>query len=185
MSNDDWLVGADRHALASKRIHAAATELIARNGWDGFDIDALAAKVHCSRATIYRHVGGKTEIREGVLAAAAARITDSVRAGMSGLDGSERIVTAIQVALERVRSDPVGELVIKSLRKPHVSTWLIESPMLAEFASELTGFSREDTHAAQWIVRVFLSLLASPVKDSTAEHELLARFVSPAFDVHN
>ena len=48
-------------------------------GLDAFDVDSLAARVHCSRATIYRHVGGKAEIRDAVLVRAAARIVATVR----------------------------------------------------------------------------------------------------------
>ena len=59
MARSDWLVGGDRRTAAAERIYAAATDLIARDGMDAFDIDTLAARVHCSRATIYRYAGGK------------------------------------------------------------------------------------------------------------------------------
>jgi AcrR family transcriptional regulator len=59
VSRSDWLVGGDRQAVAAGRISAAATDLIAHDGFEAFDIDALAARVHCSRATIYRYAGGK------------------------------------------------------------------------------------------------------------------------------
>ena len=36
----DWLIGRDRHAEAAERIYAAAAELMSRNGYDGFTIDA-------------------------------------------------------------------------------------------------------------------------------------------------
>jgi AcrR family transcriptional regulator len=107
-SRDDWLVGGDRRTVASDRIYAAAADLIARDGIDAFDIDKLAKRVHCSRATVYRYVGGKAEIRDVVLARAALRIVESVRESVEGLTGSERVVTAITVALERIRSDPLG-----------------------------------------------------------------------------
>ena len=51
----DWLVGGDRRTAASERIYAAATDVIARGGLEALDVDSLAARVHCSRATIYRH----------------------------------------------------------------------------------------------------------------------------------
>ena len=76
---NDWLVGGDRRTAAADRIYAAATDLIARDGFEAFDIDALAARVHCSRATIYRHAGGKAEIRDAVLVRAAAQIVETVR----------------------------------------------------------------------------------------------------------
>lgn len=66
---------------------------IARDGAEAFDIDTLARRVHCSRATDYRYVGGKLEIRDAVLARAAHRIVDSVRdvvADLTGWNGSPR-----------------------------------------------------------------------------------------------
>ena len=66
MSRDDWLFDGGRRATASERIYAMATELIVRDGFDALSVDALAARTHCSRATIYRYVGGKKDIRDAV-----------------------------------------------------------------------------------------------------------------------
>ncbi len=95
MARSDWLVGGDRGTAAAERIYDAATDLMAHHGLEALDVDTLASRVHCSRATIYRHVGGKAEIREAVLIRAAARIIATVRAAVDHLTGSERIVTAI------------------------------------------------------------------------------------------
>ncbi|MEW5808760.1 MAG: helix-turn-helix domain-containing protein [Actinomycetota bacterium] len=181
MSSDDWLVG-DRHSVARRRILDAAAVLIGRYGWDGLDLDALATEAHCSRATIYRHVGGKTAIRNGVLAAAADRVTAAVRRRVVGMTGSERAVEAVLVALQEVRTDVVGGVMIKALARPSVSTWLIGSPLLAEHASTLTGSCRNDAEAAQWTVRVFLSLLVAPGGDAASERALVQRFLKPAFE---
>jgi AcrR family transcriptional regulator len=177
----DWLVGGDRRTAAAERIYAAATDLIARDGMDAFDIDALAARVHCSRATIYRCAGGKREIRDAVMVRAASRIVESVRRAVDGLTGAERIVTAISVALSEIRSDPLGQLVFSAIRGAEERTWITESPVVAEFATELNGLTDDDTAAAQWIVRVVLSLLYWPIGDDEAERQMLARFISPAF----
>jgi AcrR family transcriptional regulator len=180
-SRDDWLVGGDRRTVAADRIYAAAADLIVRDGIDAFDIDALAKRVHCSRATVYRYVGGKAEIRDAVLARAALRIVDSVRETVEDLAGPERVVTAITVALERIRSDPLGQLLISSIRGAQRTAWLTESPTLADFATDLTGLTDRDSEAAQWVIRVVLSLLFWPTGDSRAERHLLQRFVAPAF----
>src|SRR3954469_488640 len=95
MTTDDWLVGRDRHSEAAERIYAAAAELMSRQGYDAFSIDTLAATVHCSPATIYRHAGGKAAIRDAVLGRQAERILDSVREAIAGLTGPERIVTGV------------------------------------------------------------------------------------------
>ena len=99
MPRDDWLVGGDRREIAAERIYDAATDLMTREGPGALDIDTLASQVHCSRATIYRYVGGKAEIRDTVLARAGARIIESVRQAVQKLSGPERVITAITVAL--------------------------------------------------------------------------------------
>src|SRR5215471_10919491 len=65
-----------------------------RDGLEAFDMDVLAARVHCSRATIYRYAGGKAQIRDAVLLRLAARIVESVRRAVKDLSGAERVVKA-------------------------------------------------------------------------------------------
>jgi AcrR family transcriptional regulator len=182
MPRDDWLVGGDRRAIAAERIYDAATDLITREGPDAFDIDTLAARVHCSRATVYRYVGGKAEIRDAVVARSASRIVDTVRDAVADLHGAERVVAAITVALKLIRSDPMGQLMFSSIRANDVK-WLTGSPLLADFAAELTGLTDRDPQAALWVVRVVMSLLYWPVGDDDTEREMVERFVTPAFAV--
>lgn len=181
MSRDDWLVGGDRRTVAAERIYAAATDLIAHDGLDALDIDRLASRVHCSRATIYRYAGGKAEIRDAVLARSAAGIIDTVRSAVEGLSGPERVVTAITLALNRIRSDPVSRLMIGSVQGIDAMSGLTASPLLAGFARDLSGLADSDRQAAHWIVRVVLSLVYWPAQDERAERQLVQRFVAPAF----
>ena len=120
MVRDDWVVGGDRRAAAADRIYAAATDLVIRQGRDAFDIDTLAAQVHCSRATIYRYAGGKAQIRDAVLMRLSAGIIDTVRRAVEGLSGPERVVTAITVALEQIRSNPIRRLMLTSSNSPEL-----------------------------------------------------------------
>ncbi len=175
MGSDDWLVG-DRRAEAAERIYAAARELIVREGLEAFDIGALQQKVHCSRATIYRHVGGKHQIREAVLMREAERIIESVRGAVDGLSGDERTLTAVVVALERIRADPLGRTLLNSMRRGEL-TWIGRSPIPPALAADLTGIADDDSHAAQWIVRVVLSLLFWPIEDPATERAMLERFL--------
>jgi hypothetical protein len=55
------------------------------------------------------------------------------------------------------------------------------SPVLAELAADLAGITDDDPPAAQWIVRIVLSLVYWPIGDRKVEHEMLLRFVSPVF----
>jgi AcrR family transcriptional regulator len=182
MPRDDWLVGGDRRGIAAERIYDAATELITQHGPDAFDIDTLAARVHCSRATIYRYAGGKARIRDAVVARSAARIVENVREAVRNLGGPERVVTAITVALRLIRADPLSQPMFSAVRANDV-VWLTGSPLLAGFATELTGLTDRDPQAALWVVRVVMSLLYWPVGDDAAELEVVRRFVAPAFAV--
>jgi AcrR family transcriptional regulator len=180
MSRDDWLFDDGRRATATERIYTAATELIQRDGMDAFSVDALAAATHCSRATIYRYVGGKRDIREAVLARAATRIVETVRASVDGRTGADRVLTAIEVAVAEIRIDPAGQMFVDSARDGGWN-WLTSSQAVTNFAAELTGLAADDPHAARWIVRLVLSLLLLPDTDARAEHRMLQRFVAPAF----
>jgi len=178
---DDWLLGGERRTAAADRIYAAATDLVLRDGLEALEMDALAARVHCSRATIYRYAGGKAQIRDAVLLRLAARIVDSVRRAVKDLSGTERVVKAITVALEHIRSDPMRQMMM-GLSAGRDLTELPSSPVLVRLAADLTGITDDDPQAAQWIVRVVMSLAVWPIGDSEAEHQIVERFIAPAFN---
>jgi hypothetical protein len=119
-------------------------------------------------------------MRAAVLARAATRIGDTVRASVEGRTGADRVLTAIEVAVAEIRADPAGQVFLDSARNGGWN-WLTASQAVADFASELTGLAGDDPPAAHWIVRLVLSLLLLPGTDSRAEHQMLQRFVAPAF----
>lgn len=180
MATNDWLVGRNRHDEAARRIYAAAARLMSRHGYDAFNIDALAAAVHCSPATIYRHTGGKAAIRDTVLGLQAERILDSVREAIAGLAGPERIVTATMLALQRLRADPLAKI-MRSMAPGSGEEWFTDSPIVSRFAAEMVGSSTPDPLAAQWLIRTFLALWYWPLKDADAEEEMVRRFLGPAY----
>jgi AcrR family transcriptional regulator len=181
MVRDDWVVGGDRRAAAADRIYAVATDLVVRDGLDAFDIDTLAAHVHCSRATIYRYAGGKAQIRDAVVMRLSAGIIDTVRRAVDGLSGPERVITAITVALEQMRYDPIRRLVLSASGSPELGG-LHSSPVLSHIAADLAGITDDDPQAAQWIVRVVVSLAYWPLGNSRVEQQVLQRFVAPGFN---
>ena len=136
----DWLLGRDRHDEAAERIYAAAADLLSRHGYERFSIDAVAAAVHCSPATVYRHTGGKAAIREVVLTRHAERILDSVRAAITDLTGPARVVTATVVALRRMRADPLAKI-MRSMVTPTGDEWITDSPVVSAFAALWVGFA--------------------------------------------
>jgi len=179
MVRTDWVVGGDRRAAAAERIYAAATDLIVRDGLDAFAIDTLAARVHCSRATIYRYAGGKNEIRDAVLMRLATGIIDTVRQAVDGLSGAERVVVAITVALESIQDNPLRRVLFGSMNSLKLAE-LQDNPMLSRIAAELTGTT--DQQSARWIVHVVLSLAHWPIGDIATTRQVVRRFVGPAFD---
>lgn len=180
MPRTDWLVGRDRHTEAAERIYAAAADLIADVGYDAFTIEALAARVHCSPATIYRHAGGKATIRDAVVARLGTKIVDSVRGAIEDLTGPDRVVAATIVALQRVQAQPMTQL-FQSMNMNSGSDWLANSPAVQAFAAEMLGPDNPDPLAVQWLIRVFLALWCWPLKDPEAQMALLRRFFAASF----
>jgi AcrR family transcriptional regulator len=179
MASGDWLVGRDRHSEAADRIYAAAADLISRHGYEAFTIEALAARVHCSPATVYRHAGGKAAIRDAVVAIQAARILDSTRAAIKDLSGPDRVVTATLVALQRLQSDPLANL-MRSIHTIPINEWITSSPIVTSLAAEMLGRD-DDPLAAQWLIRVFLALWCWPVKDHAVQRTMVQRFLGPPY----
>jgi AcrR family transcriptional regulator len=184
MPRHDWLVGRDRQSEAAERIYAAAVDLIARRGYDAFTIEALAAQVHCSPATIYRHAGGKEAIRDAVVAIQAERVVDTARHAIKDLSGSDRVVTATILALQGLQSDPLAHL-MRSMHETPISDWITNSPAVNGFAAEMLGLENDDPLAAQWLIRVFLALWCWPLKDPTDQQNMLQRFLGPPYSSDN
>lgn len=176
----DWLAGGHRRDLAVERIHAAAADLIARKGLAGLNIDYVAAEAGCSRATVYRYVGGKSALRDAVLAEATARLAETIQRSVDAHTGPERIIHAILAALAAVRADPVATAFLATTSPAEVDVYLAGNPRLADTATTLAGIG-DDPSAGQWIVRVVLSLLFWPATDPAAERALVERYVLPAF----
>ena len=179
MVRTDWVTGQDRQSAAAERIYSAAVDMVSRRGFDGLTIEALAAAVHCSPATIYRYVGGKAAILEAVTERLSMRVVDSIREAIKDLEGSERIATAMVVALGHIRAEPLGELMVESFPPGHGAIWLKNSPYLRQLTKEIIG--SEDPVAAQWLLRVTLALWFWPVHDVETELDLVRRFIGPSF----
>ena len=170
MAQQDWLVGADRRTEAVERILSAASDLVSRNGFQAFTIDALSTRLNCSPATIYRHAGGKAAILERLISHFSERIIRSIHQAIAGMEGTERIMTAILVGLDCMRAEPLGQLIMGDIRPGHDSGAVTASPLVAKIAEEMIG--RNDPLAAQWLIRVTFSLWYWPVKDKETEYEL-------------
>ena len=178
VAQKDWVLGAARSAQARDRIMSAASELVSRKGFEAFTIDALAAQLNCSPATIYRHTGGKAAILERLITSFSQRIIGSIRQAIAGMEGTERVATAIVAGLNFMRAEPLGKLIMGDLRPDHDTGTVTASPFVVKMAEEMIG--RPDPLAAQWLIRVTFALWYWPVKDKRTEHELVKRFAAPS-----
>ena len=178
MTRRDWAFGTDRNATARERILSAASELFSRNGFEAFIVDALAAKLHCSPATVYRHAGGKAAIIEALISLFSERIARSVNEAIAELSGTERVVGAILIGLEHMRAEPLGQLIMGDIRPGHDGGAVSASPLVAKIAEGMIGHS--DPLAAQWLFRITFSLWYWPLKDKETESELVTRFAAPS-----
>jgi AcrR family transcriptional regulator len=177
----DWLAGGDRRELAVERIYDAAAEAIAARGLNRLSIDEIARRTGCSRATVYRHAGGKKALRDAVLARAIGRIADSVREAVAPLSGEERMASAILLSLNAVRNDRVSAALLRSIPAgDSINNSVIGSPRLAEAAADLTGLPPSERLAAEWVVRVVLALLFWPVSSHEGEETIVRELVIPA-----
>lgn len=181
MAQADWLTGGDRRALAVERIYSVTADLVSRAGFDAVSIDDVAERAGCSRATVYRYVGGKSGLRTGVLARSSARIAEAIQREIGELQGSERVVAAITESIRAVRADAVASKFLAEAAPDEIRRFLAGSPQLAQTATVLTGLDTAQPLAAQWTVRVVLSLLIWPADSPATERQLIEQFVAPAF----
>ncbi|APE35038.1 TetR family transcriptional regulator [Nocardia mangyaensis] len=174
----DWLAGGDRRALAIDRIERAALALFLDRGIDSVKTEDIAAAAGCSRATLYRYVGGKPRIVRAVMVRAAGNVVARVEAAIDPVPPSRRPVEAILAAVAALRADPVLRQWLIRHRSADTDDFLANAPELGRIATTLTSIAPDDA-AASWIVRVVLSLLTWPLPDATAERRLVERFVGP------
>jgi AcrR family transcriptional regulator len=178
MTRKEWALGTDRNAAAREHILLAASNLVSRNGFEAFTVDALAAKLHCSPATVYRHAGGKAAIFEALISRFSERIARSVNEAIADLSGTDRVAGAILVGLEHMRAEPLGQLIMGDIRPGRDGGAVSGSPLVAKIAEGMIGHS--DPLAAQWLFRITFSLWYWPLKDKQTEHELVKRFAAPS-----
>jgi hypothetical protein len=114
----------------------------------------------------------------------SARIVAAVRRTIKDLRGPDRVVTAVVVALQHIRSEPLGHLITGSARHAHDAEWLTASPVVSALAEEMIGGHDPDPAAAHWLIRIVLALWYWPVKNPTPKLRLLERFLRPSFVEH-
>ncbi|TEA04044.1 Bacterial regulatory protein, tetR family [Mycobacteroides salmoniphilum] len=173
----DWLHQGDRHGAAANRIVSVAATQIARHGLDRLNLDVVAREAGCSRATVYRHIGGKTAIVDAVLARNITSVTADIQRAVESADARRRAVTAITASLAAIRNDPVVNAMVATMSPASLGSYLTPSSEIPRSASTFTGLA--DETAAQWISRVVMAFLFWPATDPALESEMIERFVYP------
>lgn len=173
----DWLHPGDRHAAAADRIVSVAATQIARHGLDRLNLDAVAREAGCSRATLYRHIGGKTAIVDAVLARNISNVTTEIQRAVESAEAQRRAVTAITASLTAIRNDPIVSAMVATMSPASLGAYLSPTSEIPRSASTFTGLA--DETAAQWISRVVMAFLFWPPTDPALETEMIERFVYP------
>ncbi len=179
----DWMTGEGRRKLVVERIYDSACELIAENGFDRLDVDAIAHRTGCSRATVYRHVGGKHAIRGALLARTATQIATAVQEQVSKFSGEERIVRTILCTLSAVRTNAVSATALAgALTHPSANSSVLPSRELVAATVKLAGLDPDHPLAGRWMVRVVLALLFWPMPNKDIEEQTVRSLVAPMLE---
>ncbi|WP_439032369.1 TetR/AcrR family transcriptional regulator [Gordonia terrae] len=176
----DWLVGGDRADAARDRLVAHAAALIGRRGLDAFDLDELGRRAHCSRATIYRHAGGRAALIEAVFATTSAPVLDEIRSSTTGLVGEERARKVIVETLRALRQDRVIRQFLAPRSLMDATPTVLASPTVLAVAADLTGIDAGDTASARLVIRSVLGLLLWP-GEPAEEADLVNAVVAGVF----
>jgi AcrR family transcriptional regulator len=192
----------DEPDAAYHRLLDAAGEVFAERGVTRATMSDVAAAAGCSRGTLYRYFADAAALRLAFVEREAAAIGQKVAAATAGLDDPPSLlVEACVVALREVRADPIlsswfdpasSGLAGEVANRARTIARLVEGflTLLFEQAAErhLLRPGVEVPDAADWVVRVMLSLLAQPARRSrehrsatAAERALLDQFLRPAF----
>ena len=123
----------ERDQQREEAILRAALELLSEIGYDQLTMDAVAARAHCSKATIYRRWPGKAElvttaVRRQAVAAHAAPDTGGLRTDLL------EAVTAMRISLVNQDAARIIGLMAAMRRDPALAE-VVRGQLLAEISS--------------------------------------------------
>ena len=160
----------ERRTAAEERILDAAGALFAAHGVEGVAMGEIAAAAGCSRATLYRYFPDRTTLQRAFVHREARRVGALVAA-----DGAATVADAVLSALRHVRAAPLLAAWFRAGDAGVAAAIAHESDVVAALGLAVVA----DRDAAQWLVRVIVSLLTVPGGDEDAERRLVERFVAP------
>lgn len=184
----DWLAD-KRFEAAADRILDAAGVLFARDDAATIGMNEIAKAAGCSRATIYRYFDNRDALHEAYVHRETHRVFLTLVDGIAGFtDPNERLMEGVLAALRSVRENPSLSSWFASTQRP-IGGEMAERSEVIQALTE--GFLRTldaggDTEVAgdvemraRWLVRVMISLLLFPGRNTADERTMLEDFVLP------
>ncbi len=165
---------------ARERLLEVAALCIARDGIAGTGIAHVAIEAGVSRPTVYRYFKDRTELIRSVLLQAGLRLANEVQTRIREAETpGEKIVEATMFTLRAIDENPVlrqvwqpemfDAKVLRGFTQPASITFTRIA--LAEMIDEVGWGDAEANEAMEYMLRIILSLLASP-EPQRSEQEL-------------
>lgn len=171
-----WL-GDERTRVAAERILDAAAELFVDRGVSGVGMGEIARAAGCSRATLYRYFADRNELHLAFVHREARRVGALVAAEIADTrEPKQRTATAVLAAVRHVREAPTLAAWFRAGDVAMTAELAQASPVIEALGVTVV----DDPAAARWLVRIIVSLLAVPGRDSKDERAMVERFVVPA-----
>ena len=172
--------------MAADRILDAAEQLFTRRDAATVGMNEIARAAGCSRATVYRYY----ENRDALYTAYVHRETRRMFRELGGRDDAgrapgDRLIDGIIAALHAVRESPALASWFAAGQRP-IGGEMAERSEVIQTLTEafLRSLGLHDVEArARWLVRVMISLLVFPGRDTAEERAMLEEFVIPAVRV--
>lgn len=167
-----------------ERILEAAGSRLRSTGLRGINVSRVAAEAGVSRPTVYRHVGGATDIVRELIARELARYFDAVSPVMDAPEPiGERFVEALRFTVTFARENAVLQSLLAEESATVLPLLTLEARPILERAVELLTphlvRARQSGEiditdlpaAAEWAARMTLSLVLTPPLTSTVDSE--------------
>ena len=198
MPRTRWGAEAPEDARAAKsRLVDAAAACFERYGVAKTSVEDIASEAHVSRATVYRYFeGGRDELVLAVGIREVGRFAgETARKVARQPTASDALVEGVMLTIAAVRARPALALLFAPDAAGHTSALVGGSDALhratTEFLEPLfdegkrSGNLRSDLRAAdaaEWIIRIVMSLATSPSRRRPADQRrMLREYFVPAF----
>jgi AcrR family transcriptional regulator len=175
-ASHDWLAGGTRREASQARILQVAAQLVAERGAVGVATEDICQRVGCSRATLYRYMGGRPAILDALVRQRSIPVTAAVHRATAALTGDERVVESILVTVNGIRADPILFDVVKNVDREQMSQYLAIPESISPGDLCVAPSPLEDRIAANVLVRIIWSLVDYPLDDPAEERALAQRF---------